>query len=293
MAYRNETKIADAITVDTIIDVYSVTMTPHCLLYENQLVVYDYWQMIYVEQGEYTCSIDGDLFCIRKGQALFCAPGGTRYVVSQKDAVIAYVSFRCTSSAMQRLVNQTVTVPDVERPLLSRVLSIGLDSFVDIPKDQPVYGQRILQGTSELSLQTMKNSLELLLLALSEADAPQTSEIIGRNQANYYTNQFEAMRRYMQQHLHENMTQTRLSEFMGISLASVKRIFRQCTGMGAVHYFQVLRMKEAKRLIRESDLSITAIAERLGFSGIHHFSRVFHKTTGMTPTQYARSIVQN
>ena len=66
-----------------------------------------------------------------------------------------------------------------------------------------------------------------------------------------------------------------------------------CTGMGAVHYFQVLRMKEAKRLIRESDLSITGIAEKLGFSGIHHFSRVFRKVTGMTPTQYAKSIVQN
>ena len=77
----------------------------------------------------------------------------------------------------------------------------------------------------------------------------------------------------------------------GLSRATVKRIFRCCAGMGPIQYFRTMRMKEAKRLIRETDLSITQIAEALGFSGIHHFSRVFKNTTGMSPREYAGSVV--
>jgi len=293
MARRNETKIADAFTVETIIDVYNLTMTPDCLLYENPLVVFDYWQMIYVERGEYTCSIDGDIFCLHGGQALFCEPGGTRYVVSQEDAKISFISFRCQSADMKQFANRIVPIALQERGLLARIFTLGEENFVDIPDGQPLFGQQVAKNTTNHNLQIIKNSLELLLLGLlSHPQSPKPNMDL-QNQSNYYRGQFERMKEFMERRLCQNMSMEILCNRHGLSPATVKRIFQKCTGMGAIHYFQVLRMREAKRLIRESDQSVTDIAETLGFSNIHHFSRVFRRITGMTPTQYARSILQN
>lgn len=51
-----------------------------------------------------------------------------------------------------------------------------------------------------------------------------------------------------------------------------------------------MKMEAARGLIREGQLNITEISSRLGFSSVHYFSRRFKKLTGMTPTEYARSV---
>lgn len=293
MQTRRETNIPSAFTVDTIINVHSVVMTPYCLTHENPPVVFDFWQLLYIDRGQYTCSIDGDLFCLTEGQLLLCEPGGTRYVVSQEDAVTAFISFRCTSEKMAAFGNRIVALTEEERSLLSRVLSIGLEKFVEVPEGQPFYGQQTADGTTDYELQTMKNTLELLLIELSESVRTRKTQIVSQNQANYYSRQFQTIKAFMEQRLCQSLTVSDITAYTGLSAATIKRIFFRCTGMGAVHYFQTLRMKEAKRLIRKSDRNITQIAEALGFSSIHHFSRVFKKTTGMSPREYARSVLPN
>ena len=52
-----------------------------------------------------------------------------------------------------------------------------------------------------------------------------------------------------------------------------------------------LFMKEAKKLLREKNHSITQISELLGYSSIHIFSRAFKKAVGLSPTAYIKSII--
>lgn len=60
------------------------------------------------------------------------------------------------------------------------------------------------------------------------------------------------------------------------------------TSLEAMQEYGILKekMEEAKRLLRYSDKSFTAIASYLGFSSPAHFSQVFKKLTGRTPTEY-------
>ena len=46
----------------------------------------------------------------------------------------------------------------------------------------------------------------------------------------------------------------------------------------------------AKELIREKNMNFTQIADYLGYTSIHYFSRQFKKIAGMTPSEYASSI---
>lgn len=65
--------------------------------------------------------------------------------------------------------------------------------------------------------------------------------------------------------------------------------FAQIVGESPLRYVTLWRMQRAKRLLAESRLSLDQIAERVGYDSAASFSRVFKKTTGMSPGAYRRS----
>lgn len=292
MKIQRETSIPDAFSVDKIIDVYYIVLTPYKMEHNNPVVCFDYWQLLYLDQGRYTCSIDGDLFTFQAGQVLLCAPGGKRYVVAQEDARVACISFRCASDKMSELRDKIIPLSTEQRRLVSRIFSIGIKRFVDIPDQDQFYGQQIMQGTTDAELQTMKNSLELLLIELSDYAQYKAAAPILDNHANYYSKQFKKIEDYMQQHLSASITIQRLADDTGLSPSTIKRVFHYSVGMGAIRFFNLLKVKEAQRMIQQTDSSMTQISEALGFSSIHYFSRTFKSMTGMTPSQYGRTIMK-
>lgn len=77
-----------------------------------------------------------------------------------------------------------------------------------------------------------------------------------------------------------------LCQEMGISRASLYNRVKQLTDMGSNEYINKLRMEKAAELLKQTDLSITVIAEQTGFSTSRYFSTAFKKYMGITPTQY-------
>ena len=62
--------------------------------------------------------------------------------------------------------------------------------------------------------------------------------------------------------------------------------FKEETGETLTDFILKEKTEEAKRLLRYSDKSSTAIAAYLAFSSLSHFSRVFKKHAGLTPGEY-------
>jgi AraC-like DNA-binding protein len=67
-------------------------------------------------------------------------------------------------------------------------------------------------------------------------------------------------------------------------------MFNENVGTSPIEYWISLKMTEAKRLIRNGELNITQIAEHLGYNSIHHFSRMFKRFTGVSPSAYKNSV---
>ena len=57
-----------------------------------------------------------------------------------------------------------------------------------------------------------------------------------------------------------------------------------------MEYFGGLKIKEAKKLLRKEDLSVSRISDMLSYSSIHNFSRSFKKSVGISPTDYRKKI---
>ena len=74
-----------------------------------------------------------------------------------------------------------------------------------------------------------------------------------------------------------------------MSPTKLKRLFKQIFGNSIFSYYQEFRMKEAARLLKEEQLSVSDVGYQLGFTNLSHFSRVFNEHIGMKPKQYSRS----
>ncbi len=292
MKPRKETNINNAFTVDSIITVYYLDWEKARSKETTQKAVsYNFWQLLYVDRGEYTCSIEDDLYTLSSGEMILCEPQKVRVSLSHKNAMVAIISFRCDSECIHSIKNKTISLSDDDRKLLSRVFTTGTEIFKTVPEDNFYAGQEPKDGTADYELQMIKNSLELLLINLYTSDEKHSS-LSAQNHINYYEQKFRAIENYMLENLSGNITLEEISATTGFSLSTIKRIFSSQAKCGALHHFLKLKIKESKRLIKESDMSMTEISESLGFSSIHYFSRTFKNFTGKSPSSYAKSILK-
>jgi AraC-like DNA-binding protein len=66
-------------------------------------------------------------------------------------------------------------------------------------------------------------------------------------------------------------------------------LFRETFGTPPLRYLAQLRLRRARDLLRGTRLRIGEIAGHCGYRDPLHFSRVFHKATGVSPTQFRAS----
>lgn len=81
----------------------------------------------------------------------------------------------------------------------------------------------------------------------------------------------------------------KLTEEVGISRAQLHRKMKEITGISTGEFIRNLRLEQAARLIREGEINVTQVAYAVGFNNQTHFSTVFKKHFGMTPTEYNES----
>lgn len=94
---------------------------------------------------------------------------------------------------------------------------------------------------------------------------------------------------YIHSHYDHPITRQDIAHYVGMSEDYLTHCFRQELGATPVEYLNRYRVLQARRLLLESDKSITNIALEVGFSSSSYFSRVFRKEVGQTPEEYRRS----
>jgi AraC-like DNA-binding protein len=80
------------------------------------------------------------------------------------------------------------------------------------------------------------------------------------------------------------------AQMCGMSEYYFLRFFKTCKGMTPLAYRTAVRMRAARTLLCESDLSITEIAARVGYSDSVHFGKQFKQSCGMTPRDYRKQL---
>lgn len=91
---------------------------------------------------------------------------------------------------------------------------------------------------------------------------------------------------YIYDHINERITVQTLSEYTGLSVSYLSRVFKQNLGISISDYIREKKIEKAQNLLRYSDASLIDIANYLAFSSQSHFIQVFESLVGVSPKKY-------
>lgn len=92
---------------------------------------------------------------------------------------------------------------------------------------------------------------------------------------------------YINEHYRDyDISLEKIAEELQVTSTYLSKIIRQYVHMGYKDYLTELRMKEAKRLLLETDDSVVDICKQVGYSHVSYFITLFQKCVGKTPSKY-------
>ena len=104
---------------------------------------------------------------------------------------------------------------------------------------------------------------------------------------------FNSVIEYIDEHYYENISVDSLAARFFISTSYFSHLFKKKANMSLVEYLNETRLRHARALLENEDLSIGEISLKVGFNDINYFSRIFKKKVGVTPTEYRRTFRNN
>ena len=125
--------------------------------------------------------------------------------------------------------------------------------------------------------------MEILIIRLMRSTGLSVPATPQNNVGNH---QCATVRRYIDQHFKEPLTLDQLAEEAHMNKFYLSHAFKQEYGISPINYMISRRLEESKYLLAETDLSMSQIAQLLGFSSLSYFSQVFHRTQGISPMEY-------
>ncbi|WP_193556211.1 helix-turn-helix domain-containing protein [Paenibacillus ginsengarvi] len=255
---------------------------------------HDFWEMVYVDTGEIEIVTDSRTFQLKQGEMVFYKPnefhGGKALHGTAPNLII--VTFECFAPCMSFFADNSFRLRDEERHILTKLVKEGKASF-DPPIHSPTMEYPFRRMDAPFgSDQIIRNYLEILLIELIRYGDTAYRTTTVSTAANEHNAQelADQVIQYMRQHLSAPISIDHLCSQFAISRSKLKMILKARTNMGVRELFNQLKIEQAKLTIREERTSFSEIAERLGYYSVHHFSRQFKQATGMTPTEYTRSV---
>ena len=258
---------------------------------------HDFWEMVYIDKGEMLCTADTNRFILKSGEMTFHKPNEFHNLSGNNDVApnVSIITFRCNSRAMKQFEGKIFRLSAEEKSLLSMLMTEGLSCYCLEDERNPLL-QKInkVEPSPFGSSQMTKNLLEIFLIKLCR-----NTDVVTKTMRQSFVYDgvdvpyhIKEILDFLHANIYGRLSVADVARHIGKSESTVKQQFSLYRKSGIMHYFNGLRIKEARRLIREGNYNMTQIADLLHFDNPQYFSKCFRTYTNMTPREYKASIVK-
>ena len=290
MAYRS-TRLRREVSVQKIISV-------HYFQYMSDFVFpgesHDFWELVCVDRGEIEAVAGNRRIALKRGDILFHRPGEFHNVVTNGkiSPSLVVIGFECRSRCLEGFGDRVMTVQAGEKELLAKIILEAQAAF-DGPLGDPYQEELIPAKCPPFGAeQLIGRYLEELIICLyrryftgARPDIPEPFRPEGEGDETS-----RRILRYLEERVGERLTLEQIAKDNLMGTSQLEKLLKKSWGCGAIELFSRIKIDAAKQLIRDGQLNMTQIADRLGYSSLYYFSRQFKKTAAMSPSEYAASI---
>ncbi len=281
---------------EKLIDIQSITSI-HYFEFDDRFVdspeAHTPWEIVYVDRGTLEIVADEKAFILNQGQMYFHKPYEKHMLKTIKGTTpnIFIITFTSDSAAMSYFENKLITCTMSEKQHISAIIHEAGETY-DLPFNNPV---KKLSVKNENALWAGEQSiilrLELMLIELVRENQYYVSGTKRFLSKEIIEDEFVLkIIDFMEKRLYLKFTMDELSAELSFGKTYISRCFTRACGYSVIDYFTKMKINEAKKLIRSGKYNFFEISEMLMFTNSHYFSTIFKKQTGMTPTQYKRSL---
>ncbi len=266
--YKNSYKVTEKELVS--LSVYNVGFQKCDALYQWGPGIRDHYLIHYIISGKGTYRVAGQTYHLSGGDTSLVYPNTeVVYCADEQDPwEYAWVGF--TGSDASMILKATDFSP--ENPFI-RGTPRGNDIHRQILHIYDARGNEFEHAVEMTGrLYTM---LALFMHGATHAGS--------QNSANSYV---QKGIEYISSNYSYAITVEDIAGYVGVSRSHLFRSFEAVLGRSPKEYLTDFRMKQACYLLEHSSLSITAIANSLGFDNSLYFSKTFHRQKGMSPKEY-------
>lgn len=281
-------KITKAFDVEELVSVYCLSLDKH---YEEFTETRDFWEMVYVDEGELIALSEQGEALLRQGDVCFHKPYALRGLrgTGEGEARAFIVSFVCHSSDMSLFGEKKGALPPDLMHDMAALLKDAAQTFELSVPEPYLAGLQKRPDAVFGGEQCVLNRLELFLIELARKEKKYSVRpLLAKAQVKD-----ELVLRIisiLEENVYARITMKSIVEDMNYSETYIARRFKAVCGQSIMSYYLQLRIHESKRLIRETEKNFTEIAGLLGFSDSQHFTKTFKRYVGMSPKEYLKSM---
>lgn len=114
------------------------------------------------------------------------------------------------------------------------------------------------------------------------------SEICPGSPTTFNENTVQKIIEFINSHMEMHLTGKDFENEFGYSFDHMNRRFKEIIGDNIFSYLLKSRINQAKVLLYTKKISVSQAAEMTGFCNVYHFSKMFKKETGKTPSEYIK-----
>lgn len=280
--------------LSTIVNVSKI-VTIHYYEFDKNFVFngerHDFWEMVYVDKGQVEICRDEEKIILSQGEIVFHRPNEFHSIRALNSAPNFFViSFVCLSPVMVYFERFHTVLDKNLKPFLSSIISEAEKTF-EIPKNDPLLKKLHKKESAAIGgEQLIKTYLEQLMILLVRRITEKKDISVFPSKESMENFLVGSMKNFIENKTNGVFRVSELCNEIGYSKSYLSRLFHEQTGETIAAYANKIKIKTAKRLIREGALNFTQISDLLTFDNPQYFCRVFKRVTGMTPTEFKFSL---
>jgi len=269
---------------------YTVNFFDLSPIFHTDFHNHDCWELFYVDSGEVNCITESDSRILKAGDVVFHRPGSVHNTLcnGKKSAAIFNILFYIDSPMMEFLCGKSLKVPERLLPTLKNLINECNKTY--LVSEHPLKPRKHVPfGGEQLSRIYLEEFLLLIIRELQNDN--QTEYYVAENDTDNVL--IDDICEFLSENIYNTVTLKDICERFHFGKSYLSEQFKKCKGVSLMSYYLDLKLAEAKRLLREEDLTIGQISDKLCFDSPEYFSRYFKKRVGHSPRDFRKMLIND